>query len=77
MARLDAVRTMPDMLAYARILFGDCVIEDLLPSFWSYSGCSLIRVKNACLRKPWIDWDRFTSELKAKTQGGIHGLWGT
>ena len=45
------VTTQEDMRRYARSLFGDCEIDDLLTDtpFGRYdSGCLLIRVKGAC-----------------------------
>ena len=48
-----SVTTWDDMLAYARALFGDCEVEDLLAGtvFNIGRGCFLIRVKGACKKR--------------------------
>ena len=52
------VTTQEDMNRYARTLFGDCKIENLLTGtpFDRYPGCFLIRVKGACNNGEWEIW---------------------
>ena len=52
------VTTQEDMESYARILFGDCKIENLLTGtpFDGYPGCFLIRMKGACNNAEWKIW---------------------
>ena len=49
------VTTPEDMHRYAKTLFGNCKIEDLLTGtqFDGYPGCFLIRVKGACNQGDW------------------------
>ena len=54
------VTTKEDMHLYAKMLFGNCKIENMLTGtpFDAYPGCFLIRVKGACNqgnRKMWPD----------------------
>ena len=52
------VTTQEDLNRYARTLFGDCKIENLLTGtpFARYPGCFLIRVKGACNNGEWKIW---------------------
>ena len=52
------VTTQEDMHRYAKTLFGDCKIENLLTgtSFDNNPGCYLIRVKGACNNGEWKMW---------------------
>ena len=52
------VTTQEDMHRYAKTLFGNCKIENLLTGmeFDAYPGCFLIRVKGACMQGDWQNW---------------------
>ena len=54
----EGVTTQEDMHLYAKTLFGDCEIENLLTGmeFDAYPGCFLIRVKGACNQGNWEMW---------------------
>ena len=53
------VTTRKDMVSYAKALFGNCEIEDLLKDVPFYSippECFLFRVKGACDEANWSKW---------------------
>ena len=58
------VTTQEDMHRYAKTLFGDCKIENLLTGTQcdAYPGCFLIRVKGACKQGEWKDWPTLTEQ---------------
>ena len=65
------VTTQEDMNRYARTLFGNCKIENLLTGtpFDRYPGCFLIRVKGACNNGEWEIWpDLIDKAMKATVQ---------
>ena len=69
------VTTQEDMHRYAKTLFGDCKIENLLTgmAFDAYPRCFLIRVKGACNQDNWERWpDLIDEAMKAtvETYGG-------
>ena len=63
------VSTLEDMLLYARTLFDDCVIENLLTGtdFDGYPGCFLIRVKGACTKGDWVRWPELIAKAMTDT----------
>ena len=63
------VTTQEDMHRYAKTLFGDCEIENLLTGmpFGGYPGCFLIRVKGACNKGPWNSWPDLIDEAMKDT----------
>ena len=65
------VTTQEDMHRYAKTLFGDCKIENLLTgmAFDAYPGCFLIRVKGACNQGNWKKWpDLIDKAMKATVE---------
>ena len=52
------VSTQSDMERYAKTLFGNCKIENVRACMPvdGYSGCVLIRVKDACNQGDWMEW---------------------
>ena len=64
------VTTLEDMKRYAKTLFGNCRIENLLKgtSFDGYSGCFLIRVKGACNNGDWKMWPDLIERATAASQ---------
>ena len=64
------VTTEEDMYEYAKTLFGNCKIENLLTGTEfdnTYPGCFLIRVKNACNQGNWITWPKLINEAMSAT----------
>ena len=63
------VTTQEDMHRYAKTLFGDCKIENLLTGmpFDAYPGCFLIRVKGACNQGDWEKWPDLIDEAMKAT----------
>ena len=65
------VTTQEDMHRYAKTLFGDCKIENLLTGTDfaenEKSGCFLIRVKNACNQGNWKKWPDLIDEAMKAT----------
>ena len=63
------VRTREDMHCYAKTLFGDCPIEDLLKGtpFDEYAGCYMIRVKGDCHKDDWESWPDLMDEAMEDT----------
>ena len=63
------VTTQEDMHRYAKTLFGDCKIENLLTGmpFDGYPGCFLIRVKGACNQGNWKRWPDLIDEAMKAT----------
>ena len=63
------VTTAEDMRCYAKHLFGDCKIEDLLKDtpFDGNLGCFLIRVKGACNQGDWKKWPNLTEQAMKNT----------
>ena len=68
------VTTQEDMHRYAKTLFGDCKIEDLLTGipFWQYPRCFLIRVKGACKQDNWVQWPGLIDDAMKETMD----VWG-
>ena len=65
------VTTQEDMHRYAKTLFGNCEIENLLTGmpFDGYAGCFLIRVKGACNKGNWMIWpDLIDGAMKATVE---------
>ena len=63
------VTTQEDMRRYAKTLFGDCEIENLLTGmpFDGNPGCFLIRVKGACNEGNWERWPDLIDEAMKDT----------
>ena len=63
------VTTQEDMHLYAKTLFGDCTIEDLLTDveFNASPGRFLIRVKGACNQGNWKEWPKLIDEAMKAT----------
>ena len=63
------VTTQEDMHRYAKTLFGDCKIENLLTGmpFDGYPECFLIRVKGACNQGNWKRWPDLIDEAMKAT----------
>ena len=63
------VTTLEDMHRYAKTLFGDCEIENLLTGtpFDGHSECFLIRVKGACNNLDWERWPVLIDEAMKAT----------
>ena len=65
------VATPDDMRRYAKTLFGECEIENLLTGmeFEEYRGRFLIRVKGACEQGDWKTWpDLIDAGMKATVE---------
>ena len=53
---------------YARTLFGDCNIENLLTgTTFDWPGCFLIRVKGACTKGNWQKWPDLIDDAMEET----------
>ena len=64
----EAVRTYQHMCMYARTLFGDCNIENLLTgTTFDWPGCFLIRVKGACTKGNWQKWPDLIDDAMQET----------
>ena len=63
------VTTEEDMHCYAKTLFGNCRIENLLTGtpFETYLGCFLIRVKGACNQDNWKKWPDLINDAMKDT----------
>ena len=63
------VTTQDDMRRYAKTLFGDCKMENLLTDmqFDAYPGCFLFRVKGACNQGNWKEWPALINEAVEAT----------
>ena len=63
------VTTQEDMHRYAKTLFGNCKIENLLTDlpFDGYPKCFLIRVKGACNQGNWKKWPDLIDEAMKAT----------
>ena len=63
------VTTQEDMHRYAKTLFGDCKIEDLLTGtqFDADPECLLIRVKDVCNQGNWKAWPNLMEEAMKET----------
>ena len=63
------VTTEEDMRRYAKTLFGECNIENLLTgtSFDGAPGCIFVRVKGACNQGHWEKWPDLMDEAMKAT----------
>ena len=63
------VTTEEDMRSYAKALFGECTIENLLTGldFDRPQGCFLIRVKDACKQGNWERWPGLINDAMKET----------
>ena len=63
------VTAQEDMHCYAKTLFGNCKIENLLTdtAFEGNPGCFLIRVKGACNQGNWKMWPDLIDEAMEAT----------
>ena len=63
------VTTQDDMRRYARTLFGNCEIENLLTDteLDGRPGCHLIRVKGAGYQRDWEEWPGLTDSAMEDT----------
>ena len=63
------VTTQQEMHRYAKTLFGDCKIENLLTNteFDNFKQCFPIRVKGACNQGDWKTWPDLIDEAMKAT----------